>query len=79
MKKSSEDYSEDRLMVFLILAIIISLVTVWTLVLSLDFNVFEGRSVSQDVAIEQSYSSINVGVIGLTIFPHDANETGVVG
>ena len=78
MKKNIGDVSEQRLMLFLVLAIVISLVSVWTVLLSVDFNILEGQTQTQVITIKQSPPASGFGVIGLTILPHpEMNETNI--
>ena len=81
MKRGKEEISDQRLMAFLIIAVIISLVSVWTLLLSIYFDILEGRVQTQTITIKQSPPSSGVGVIGLTILPPgpELNETNSTG
>ena len=77
MKRGKEEITDKKLMAFLIIAVMISLVSVWTVLLSVDFNVLEGRVQTQTITIKQSPPSSGGGIVGLTILPpgSELNQT----
>ena len=75
--RKKEDISDSKLTTFLILATFISLISVWVVIISLDFDLLTGQQEPQKVIIKQSPPAYGVGVIGLTILPpgSELNDT----
>lgn len=70
-----EDMSDRKLTIFLILVVFISLVSVWTMILSLDFDVLKGQPTTQTTIIKQGPNPSPVtGQVSLTILPNPENE-----
>ena len=73
MNKKEADITDKKLISFLLLAAFISIISVWTIIVSLDFNVLEGRP--QTIVIQQGPpSQPSSGTVGLIILPNPENE-----
>ena len=73
MNKKEAEISDKKLISFLLLAAFISVISVWTIIISLDFNVLEGRT--QTTIIQQGPPpQPTSGTVGLLILPNQENE-----
>ncbi len=74
MKRKKGDISDNSLIVFLVLATFISLISVWTVILALDFDVLSGQQTTQTIIIKETNTGPTTGLIGLSILPNPENQ-----
>ncbi|MFH1592237.1 MAG: hypothetical protein ABIB47_02635 [Candidatus Woesearchaeota archaeon] len=71
--RGGEDISDRKLVMFLLLAVFISIISVWSVFIAVDFDLLGGGSVTTITIKEGPPPAPNNAVVGFTINPNPEN------
>lgn len=73
-RQKHKDISDRQLSIFLVLATFISLVSVWTVIFSLDFDIMSGQPITRQITIiREAPQQPSLAIVGLVISPNPEN------
>lgn len=73
-RRGEKDISDRHLVMFLFLAVFISIISVWAVFLAVDFDLLSGEPITQTITIREGPLPEPSGtVVGLTINPNPEN------